>query len=173
LLLTAMPRLSRVGVLVTPTSTTYRAISDSVQSGARTASVKVLMTEARTLQEIDSAFAEMAAAGAEAVIVGAAPFFALHRPEIARWAIHYKMPSIFGNRAYAEAGGLMSYGYRITENYVRAATYVDKILKGAKPGELPVEQPTRLELVVNLRTAKALGLVLPQSLLLRADELIP
>ena len=74
------------------------------------------------------------------------------------------MPSVFGNRAYAEAGGLMSYGYKLTENYLRAATYVDKILKGAKPGDLPVEQPTTLELVVNLKTAKALGLTIPQSI---------
>jgi putative ABC transport system substrate-binding protein len=172
LLLTAVPKVSRVGVLVTPTSTTYRAISESIQAGAQNTSVKVLIAEARTPQEIETAFAMMAGESAGAVIVGAAPLFALHRAQIAQLAIKYKMPSIFGNRAYVEAGGLMSYGYKLTENYLRAASYVDKILKGAKPGDLPVEQPTTLELVINLRTARALGLTIPQSILLRADEVI-
>jgi len=172
LLLTAVPKVSRVGVLVTPTSTTYRAISESVQAGAQNTSVKILIAEARTPQEIETAFATMAGESAGAVIVGAAPFFALHRPQIAQLAIKYKMPSIFGNRAYVEAGGLMSYGYKLTENYLRAASYVDKILKGAKPGDLPVEQPTTLELVINLKTAKALGITIPQSVLARADEII-
>ena len=172
LLLTAVPKVSRVGVLVTPTSTTYRAISESIRAGAQNKDVTVLLTEARTPQEIEPAFDMMARGGAGGVIVGAAPLFALHRPQIAQLAIKYEMPSIFGNRAYVEAGGLMSYGYELTENYLRAAGYVDKILKGAKPGDLPVEQPTGLELVINLKTAKALGLAIPQSLLLRADEVI-
>jgi putative ABC transport system substrate-binding protein len=172
LLLTAVPKVSRVGVLVTPTSTTYRAISESVQSGAQNTSVKVLLAEARTPQEIEPAFAVLAGENANAVIVGAAPLFAVHRPQVVQLAIKYKMPSIFGNRAYVEAGGLMSYGYKMTENYSRAASYVDRILKGAKPGDLPVEQPSTLELVINLKTAKALGLTIPQSLLLRADEVI-
>ena len=172
LLLTAVPKVSRVGVLVTPTSTTYRAISESVQAGAQNTNVKILIAEARTPQEIETAFAMMAGESAGAVIVGAAPLFGLHRAQIAQLAIKYNMPSIFGNRAYVEAGGLMSYGYKITENYLRAASYVDKILKGAKPGDLPVEQPTTLELVINLKTAKALGLTIPQSILLRADEVI-
>jgi putative ABC transport system substrate-binding protein len=172
LLLTAMPNVSRVGVLVTPTSTTFRAISDSVRAGAQAKKVRVLIAEARTPEEIETAFTQMARESVGAVIVGAAPLFALHRPMIAQLAINYKMPSIYGNRAYVEAGGLMSYGYKQTENYVRAASYVDKILKGSKPGDLPVEQPTSLELAINLKTAKALGLTIPQSLLLRADEVI-
>jgi len=172
LLLTAVPKVSRVGVLVTPTSTTYRAISESIQAGAQNTNVNVLIAEARTPQEIETAFAMMAGESAGSVIVGAAPLFALHRAQIAQLAIKYKMPSIFGNRAYVEAGGLMSYGYKLTENYLRAASYVDKILKGAKPGDLPVEQPTTLELVINLKTARALGLTIPQSILLRADEVI-
>ncbi len=114
----------------------------------------------------------MARENAGAVIVGAAPLFGLHRPQIAGLALKYRMPSIFGNRVYVEAGGLMSYGYKVADNYRRAALYVDKILKGAKPGDLPVEQPVTLELVLNLKTAKALGLTIPQEILLRADELI-
>jgi putative ABC transport system substrate-binding protein len=172
LLRTAVPKVARVGVLVTPTSTTYRAILESIRAGAQNTSVRLLIAEARTPQEIETAFAMMAEEGTEAVIVGAAPLFALHRLQLAQAAIKFKMPSIFGNRAYVEAGGLMSYGYKLTENYLRAASYVDKILKGAKPGDLPVEQPTTFELVINIQTARALGLTIPQSLLLRADDVI-
>jgi len=172
LLLAVVPKLSRVGVLVTPTSTTYRAISESVQAASQSTRVTVLIAEARAPQEIETAFATMAGQDAGAVIVGAAPLFAFHRPQIAQLAIKYKMPSIFGNRAYVEAGGLMSYGYQRIENYLRAARYVDRILKGAIPAEMPVEQPTKLELVINLGTAKALGLTIPRSLLQRADEMI-
>jgi putative ABC transport system substrate-binding protein len=172
LLLTVLPKLSRVGVLVTPTSTTYRAISESVQAGAQKAGVKTLRAEASTPQEIEHAFSMMAREKAEAVIVGAAPFFGLQRQQIAELAIKYRLPSIFGFRSFVEAGGLMSYGTKLTESYVRSATYVDKIFKGAKPADLPVEQPVTLELVVNLKTAKAIGLTIPQSILLRADEVI-
>jgi putative ABC transport system substrate-binding protein len=172
LLLTAVPSVSRVGLLVTPTSTTYRAILESVQAGARNRGVKLVIAEARTAQEIETAFSTLAGESADAVVVGAAPLFALHRPQIAQLALKYKMPSVYGNRAYVEAGGLMSYGYKMSENYLRAARYVDKILKGASPGDLPVEQPTSLELVINIKTADALGLTIPQSLLLRADEVI-
>jgi putative ABC transport system substrate-binding protein len=172
LLLTVVPKLSRVAVLVTPTSATYRAISEGVKSGAQKAGVEILVTEASTPQEIETAFAMMARENAGAVIVGAAPFFSLHRPQLAELAIKYRMPSIFGNRAYTEAGGMMSYGTKLTDLYQHAAIYVDKILKGAKPADLPVEQPVKLELVVNLKTAKALGLTIPQTILLRADEVI-
>ena len=104
--------------------------------------------------------------------VGASTFLTLQKRQVAELALKFRMPSVFGNPANVEAGGLMSYGYRVTDNYQRSATYVDKILKGAKPGDLPVEQPVTLDLVVNLKTANALGLTIPQSLLLRADELI-
>jgi len=172
LLHSVVPNLSRVAVLVSPTSTTYRAISEGVQAAAQKAGVKTLVAEASTPQEIENAFSMMARENTGAVIVGATPFFTLQRPQIAELAIKYRMPSIFGTRAYVEAGGLMSYGQNIANNYWRAATYVDKILKGAKPGDLPVEQPVTLELVVNLKTAKALGLAIPQTILLRADEVI-
>jgi len=167
-----VPKLSRIAVLVSPTSTTYRAISESVQAAARKAGVKTLVAEASTPQEIENAFSTMARDNADAVLVGAAPFFTLQKQQIAELALKYRLPSVFGNRAIVEAGGLMSYGTKFTDNYLRAATYVDRILKGAKPADLPVEQSMALELVVNLRTAKALGLTIPKAILLRADEVI-
>jgi putative ABC transport system substrate-binding protein len=104
--------------------------------------------------------------------VGPAPFFTRQQRQIADLALKYRMPSVCGNRAIAEAGALISYAQNFAEGYLRSASYVDKILKGAKPGDLPVEQPTQFELVVNLKTAKALGIAIPQSVLLRADEVI-
>jgi len=172
LLHSVLPQLSRVAVLVTPTSTTYRAIRDSVEAAAQKAGVKTVVVEVSTLKEIDGAFPAMVRDGAEAVIMGAAPLFALHREHLAELAVKSRLPSAYGNRAYAEAGGLLGYGTNATENYVRAAAYVDKILKGAKPSDLPVEQPRTLELVVNMKTARALGLTIPQTILLRADEII-
>jgi putative ABC transport system substrate-binding protein len=172
LLHSVVPKLSRVAVLVTPTSTTYRAILESIQAAAQKAGVKTLVAEASSPQDIENAFSMMVREKADAVIVGASTFFSQQRRQIGELATKYRIPSMFGNRVNVEAGGLMSYGQKITDNYVRAATYVDKILKGAKPGDLPVEQPVTLELVVNLKTAKALGLTIPQSILLRADEVI-
>ena len=172
LLLAVVPKLSRVGVLVTSTSPTSRAISESVRAGAQKAGVQTIAAEASSLPEIETAFAVLAGENVGGIIIGAAPLFALHRPRIAELAIKYRMPSIYGNRGYVEAGGLMSYGYEMTQNYQQAAVYVDKILKGAKPGDLPVQQPVKLELVVNLKTAKAMGLTIPQTILLRADELV-
>jgi putative ABC transport system substrate-binding protein len=107
-----------------------------------------------------------------AVIVATDALFNVHRSRIGEAAARNRLPSIAANRIYAEAGGLMSYGQNLADNYRRAANYVDKILKGAKPGELPVERPTRLELVINRKTATALGLAIPADLLLRADRVI-
>lgn len=172
LLHSAVPELHCVAVLVTSTSTTYSEISEGVQAGAQRAGVKALVFEASSPQEIENAFSMMARENVDAVIVGASSFFAQQRNQIAELVIKYRMPSMFGNPANVEAGGLMSYGYKVTDNYQRAATYVDKLFKGAKPGDMPVEQPTRLELVVNVKTAKAIGLTIPQPIMLRADEVI-
>jgi putative ABC transport system substrate-binding protein len=172
LLREVVPKLSRVALLVTPTSTTYRAISQSVQAAAQNAGAKVLVVEASSPQELENAFSTIVRENADAVIVGASTFFTLQQRQVAELALKYRMPSMFGNPVNVEAGGLMSYGYRVTENYQRSAAYVDKILRGVKPGDLPVEQPITLELVVNLKTAKALGLTIPQSILLRADQVI-
>jgi putative ABC transport system substrate-binding protein len=167
-----IPELHRVAVLVTPTSATYREISEDVQASAQRAGVKTLIFQASSAQDVDDAFTSMARENVDAVIVGASSFLTQQRNQIGELVNRYRMPSIFGNAANVEAGGLMSYGYRVTDNYQRAATYVDRVLKGAKPGDMPVEQPTKLELVVNVNAAKALGLTIPQLILLRADKVI-
>jgi putative tryptophan/tyrosine transport system substrate-binding protein len=105
------------------------------------------------------------------IVMAEASFFP-HRNRICEFALKHRLPAIYTFRLFVDAGGLMSYSYNLPEQWQRAATYVDKILKGAKPGDLPVEQPTKFELVINLKTAKALGLTIPQSLLVRADEII-
>jgi putative ABC transport system substrate-binding protein len=172
LIRSVVPTLSRVAVLVSPTSTTYRVILENIKSAADKAGVKTFVIEASSPQDIDDAFSAMAREKADAVIVGPAPFFTRQQRQIADLALRYRTPSVCGNRAIAEAGALMSYAQDFAEGYLRAASYVDKIFKGAKPGDLPVEQPTQFELVVNLKTAKALGVTVPQSILLRADKII-
>ena len=170
LLRSVVPKLSRVAML-TP-STTYGELSKSVQAAAQKAGVKTLVAVASTQHEIEDAFSMMVREKAEAVFVGSPIVFAQQHRQIAELALKYRLPSLFQDRVTVEVGGLMSYGQKLTDNYERSATYVDKIFKGAKPGDLPVEQPVSFELVVNLKTAKALGLTIPQSLLLRADEVI-
>ena len=170
LLRSVVPKLSRVAVL-TP-SATHGAISQSVQATAHKAGVKTLVAEASTPQEIENGFLMMVREKADAVIVGSPSVFGQQHRQIAELALKYRMPSMFQDRVTIENGGLISYGQKITDFYERSATYVDKILKGAKPGDLPVEQPVSFELVVNLKTAKALGLTIPQTILVRADEVI-
>ena len=170
LLRSVVPKLSRVAML-TP-SATYGPLSKGVQAAAQKAGVKTLMAVASTPQEIENAFSMMVGEKADAVFVGSPSVFAQQHRQIAELALKYRVPSMFQDRVYVEAGGFMSYGQKFTDFYPLAATYVDKILKGTKPGDLPVEQPVSFELVVNLKTAKALGLTIPQSLLLRADDVI-
>jgi len=134
--------------------------------------VQLQLLEARGSNEFDSAFAAMARARAEALFVMLDPFFGIHRAQLQDLAAKSRLPAMYGSREYTEAGGLMSYGSDFRDNFRRAATYVDKILKGAKPGDLPIEQPTKFELVINLKTAKALRLTIPQSILVRADQVI-
>jgi putative ABC transport system substrate-binding protein len=127
----------------------------------------------RRAEELDDAFAAMNRAGAEALYVGGDSLLLDGlRGRIADLAAEYRLPAMYAWRMNVEAGGLMSYGVSLAERHRRAATYVDKILKGAKPADLPVEQPTQFELVINLKAAKALGLTIPSTLLFRADEVI-
>lgn len=170
LLLGMMPKLSRLAVLKNPANPSLGTFLENVQSAAQRGGVKVLSVEARTGQEIESAFSVMTQAKAEAVIVAADALLVQHYRKIAELAAKHRLPSSSTIREYAEAGGLLSYGPNLAEQFRRAATYVDKIIKGAKPGDLPVEQITTFELLINARTAKALGLSIPQSLLLRADR---
>ena len=172
LLHSAVPELHRVAVLVTSTSTTYREILEGVQHAAQRAGVRVLVFESSSPAAVEDAFSRMGKENVNAVIVGPSSFVSQQRRQIAELALRYRMPSMFGNQAIVQAGGLMSYGYKVTDNYQRAATYVDRLFKGAKAGDMPVEQPTMLELVVNLKTANAIGLTIPQAIMLRADEVI-
>ena len=172
MLLAVMPKVSRVAVLVNPANPAHAAMLKNLQAAAQKIGIKVLPVQAQTPQEIEGAFSMMSREAVGAVIVALDPFLIQQERQIAELAVKHRLPSIFANREYAEAGGLMSYGQNQLDIYRRAATYVDKILKGAKAADLPIEQPTKLELVINLKTAKALGLTIPQSLLLRADEVI-
>jgi putative ABC transport system substrate-binding protein len=167
-----VPKLSRVAILVNPTNSGHETILKTVQTAAQKSSVKILSVQARNPQEIESAFSTMTQGNAEAVIVANDLFFNQQRRQLAELAAKNRLPSVAAVRAYVEAGGLMSYGPSFVENYRRAATYVDKIFKGAKPGDLPVEQPTKFEMFINRKTAKALGLTIPQSLLISADKII-
>ena len=170
LLRSVVPKLSLVALL-TPTMT-YGAVMQNVQAAAQKAGVKTLPAEASTQQQIENAFAMMAREKADAVVVGSPTTYAEQHRQIAALALKYGIPSMFEDRMNVESGGLMSYATKYTDLYLRAATYVDKILKGTKPADLPVEQPVSFEFVVNLKTAKALGLTIPQSVLVRADEVI-
>jgi putative ABC transport system substrate-binding protein len=132
---------------------------------------KLEFVEVRELSQIETAIARIAKERG-GVVVPPAPFFFTHRTRIAELAAQHRVPAIYGFRAFVDAGGLMSYGLDLPDVWRRASGYVDRILKGAKPSDLPVEQPTKHELLINLKTAKALGLTIPPSLLLRADQVI-
>jgi putative ABC transport system substrate-binding protein len=172
LLMTVVPKLSRVAMLGNPDSSTYGNVVKIVRAAAQRAGVTVIQSDVRTPEDLARSFSTMAREGAMGVVAVPSGFIVVQGPQIAQLASQFRIPAIYGARSSVEAGGLMSYAPVATANYVRAANYVDKILKGAKPGELPVEQPTTFELVINLKTAKALGITIPQSLLLRADEVI-
>ena len=172
MLLSMVPKLSRVAVLLNPSNVNNNVALKNVEAAAQRTSVNILPAKARTTPEIESGFSAMSRDKAGAVIVMNDTFFIQQRRQIAELAAKNRLPSIAAIREYAEAGGLMSYGSNISDNWRRVATYVDKILRGAKPADLPVEQPTKFELFINSKTAKALGLTIPQSLLISADKVI-
>jgi len=165
------PRVKRVAVLWGPYPFSARLLRE-VESASRTLGLTLHEIEVQQPIELDSAFARMTAWRAEALLVLPHPMFLARRTRLAELAAKHRLPSTYHLREFVEVGGLMSYGPDVTDMSRRAAGYVDKILKGAKPGDLPVEQPTKFELVVNLKTAKALGITIPQSILIRADEVI-
>ena len=172
LLRVAVPKLSRVAVLVNPGNPIHPAFLKNVQAAAKTTGANVLPLQASTASQIEAALGAMTRERAGALIVLPDAFFGTHGRQIAELAMKNRLPTMFGIGDSVEAGGLMSYGQNIPERFRRAATYVDKILRGAKPANLPVEQPTKFELVVNLKTAKAIGLTISQDLLFRADKVI-
>jgi putative ABC transport system substrate-binding protein len=139
---------------------------------ARALGMRLQFVEARGPDDFDRAFSEITKARAGALTVLPSTMFLNERRRIVDMVTKTRLPAVYTSREFVDAGGLMSYGANIADNFRRAATFVDRILKGAKPGDLPVEQPTKFELVINLKTAKALGLTIPPSLLLRADQVI-
>ena len=172
LLKEAIPRVSRVAVLANPANPNTAGALKDLEGAAQALRVKLHVLEVRERQGIDDAFAAMARTRAEALLVMTDTLFLAQRERIVDLAAKHRLPGIFGWREFAEAGGLLSYDTSLADVYRRLATYVDKILKGAKPGDLPVEQPTKFEFVINLKTAKALGLTIPPPILFRVDRVI-
>ncbi|SRR6266542_1454152 len=166
LLTEIVPGLSRVGVL--------RQVGygeSPLEAAAQTLNVELYVLDVRTIDELEGAFAAMLRKRVGAVIIRGSLFY-VRRQQVADLALKHRLPAIHALKEYAQAGLLVTYGANLADLYRRAASYVDRIVRGAKPGDLPVEQPTKFDLVINLKTAKALGLTIPQSLLLRADEVI-
>jgi putative ABC transport system substrate-binding protein len=172
LLKEVVPKVSRVALLHNPANPGNAPQAQHGQDAARALGVRLQLLEARGPSEIDSAFAAMTNEQAGAVIVLVDAILQGNRTRITDLAARHRLPAVYGLSEYAEAGGLLAFGPSRLDLFRRAATYVDKILKGAKPADLPVQQPTKFELVINLKTAKALGLTIPPSVLVRADQVI-
>jgi putative ABC transport system substrate-binding protein len=164
-----VPKASIIALLMNPDTSDPESQAREAQEAARSLGQQLHVLRARTEQEIDAAFATLVQLRAHALVVASDPFFNLRREQIAGLAARHAIPAILEVREFVTAGGLMSYGASISEAYRQAGIYTGKILDGAKPGDLPVLQPTKVELVINLKTAKALGITIPQSLLLRAE----
>jgi putative ABC transport system substrate-binding protein len=167
-----VPKLRLVAILSNPTNPAQASAIENLKLAARSLGLRLQLLEARAPTEFDGAFRAMAKQRANALLVVADAVFVLHRARLADLEARYRLPSMHTLRPNVEAGSLMSYGPNIVAVWRRAAVVVDKILKGAKPADLPVEQPTTYELVINLRTARALGLTIPPALLQRADQVI-
>ncbi len=167
-----VPKLSRVAVLVNPTNSGTLEFLKNVQNAGLKLAVKVLPVEVRDVTDVEKAFSDMVREKAGAFIVTRDALFIPLAGQIDALAKKYRLPSISGNLELVKAGGLMCYGPNTEHMYRRAAVYVDKILKGAKPADLPVEQPTKFELIINGKTAEALGLTIPHALLISADKVI-
>jgi putative ABC transport system substrate-binding protein len=168
----AVPKTALIGYLVNPTYTNAEADTKNVLAAAEVVGQKLLLVQAHTDSELEAAFVTLTQQRAGALVVGADPFFFDRRDKLVELAARHKVPAIYFVREFASAGGLMSYGTSVTEAYRIVGLYAGRILKGEKPAELPVQQSTKVELVVNLKTAKALGLTVPPALLARADEVI-
>ena len=172
LLQEAVPKLSHLAVLWAPALPASTLAFKETQTAAQALGLQLQSLEVRGPDEFDQAFVAMTREHADALVVLSSPLFFGHRRQLAELTVRHRLPAMFHLREYAEAGGLMAYGADAADMYRRAATYVDKLLKGAKPADLPVEQPTKFEFVINLKTAQALGLSIPPSILFQADEVI-
>ena len=173
LLKETVPRASPVAVLWNPANPVWqKAALRETEAAARAMGLRLQLLGARGPDELEEAFAGMTRERAGALFVPADIIFVRHARQMAELAARHRLPAMYGFREHVEAGGLMSYAANFAVMFRRAATFVDKMLKGAKPGDLPVEQPTKFELVINLRTSKALGITIPQSVLQLADEVI-
>ncbi len=171
----AIPGVSRVAILWQPDAVPERTgkdIGKRAEVAGQALGIRLQFVEVRGPADFDRAFSDMTRARAGALTVLSTPMFASERGRLVALAAENRLPAVYPLREFVDAGGLMAYGPNAIDLYRRAATYVDRILKGAKPGDLPVEQPTKFELVINLKTAKALGLTIPPSLLQRADQVI-
>ena len=169
LLREAVPKASRVAILGRPLASSP---VQAMEHAARSLDVRLQLVAIDQASQLDRGFAEMTAQNAAALIVTPSPFNLTHRERIVSLAARHRLPAMYGLTAFVDAGGLMAYGASLRDLYRRAATYVDRILKGAKPADLPVEQPTKFELVINAKTARAFGLTIPPELLFRADRVI-
>ena len=172
LLKEAAPKVSRLAVLWNPTFSDVATELRATQTGARALGITLKLMEVRNANDLARVFAMLEKERPDALTMLFDALTTGYRGLVADFAKKHRLPTVFGAKEFAEAGGLMSYSPNIAAGFRRAAVYVDKILRGAKPGDLPVEQPTKFELVINLKTAKALGLTIPQSLLIRADQVI-
>ena len=172
LLKEAFPRTSRVAVLWNPTDPPRLLEYKQTQDAAKLLGLMLQSVEVRSSEELEGAFSAITRGAADALVTFSDPLTAVFRKRIVEFAATSRLPAMYGRREEVEDGGLMSYAPNFADLFRRAATYVDKILKGAKPADLTVEQPTKFELVINLKTAKVLGLTIPPSLLVRADEVI-
>src|SRR6516165_6116963 len=167
-----LPTATRVGVLLNPSFPAYTEQLNDLQDAARIINLEVEILRANTDGEIEAAFKFSSQKRLEALVLAASPFFDTRRDKLVALAASHALPTIYHFREFAVAGGLMSYGVSIPHIYRQIGVYAGRILKGAKPADLPIQQPTKFELVVNLKTAKTLGLTVPPSLLARADEVI-
>jgi putative ABC transport system substrate-binding protein len=172
LLKEAMPHLTRVAVLWNPATPYHPKMIEELKAVAPSLSIKLTFVAVRTSQDIDPAFSAVSRSQAQALYIIEDALFVTHRTTLLTLAAKARLPTMSAQREYVDAGGLMSYGPIVAGLFRRSAGYVGKILNGAKPSDLPVEQPTQFELVLNLRTAKAIGLTIPESILARADEVI-
>ena len=172
LLTTIVPNVSRIGLLGNPGTETYSSVLSNAQDAAQKVGLSLVPIEARNQREIEDAFTEFAKERVPAVMVAVDAVFFGQRWRIAELALANRLATMFALREYAEAGGLMSYGENVADFFRRAASFVDKIFKGANPGDLPVEQPTKFNLVINRKTADALGVTIPPQLYIFADEVI-